>query len=108
MEKNQKPPTQGVGVEGFRADLYASDIEKSEETKKIEWHILIHLPKFQMFAIEHSQSKYGDVGNVMEWITGYIQDMVQSNGEQDFFGMYMKWHGEKDYWKNEDMYGKLL
>ena len=46
MSNVQKPPTQSVGVAGFKADLYASDI------KKIDWHILIHLPKFQMYAVE--------------------------------------------------------
>ncbi len=107
MENNQKPPTQSVGVEGFKADLYASDIAQSEEIKKIEWHILIHLPKFQMYAVEVAGSQYGQVGNVMEWIVGWMQDCIQSNGEQQLFDAYSNWHDEKGYWKQEDAYGQL-
>lgn len=108
MENNPKPPTQAVGVEGFKADLYANDIEeKSEELTKIEWHILIHLPKFQMYAVEVAGIKYGHVGNVMEWIVGWMQDCIQSNGEQWLFDAYSIWHDEKGYWKNEDVYGQL-
>lgn len=108
MENNPKPPTQAVGVEGFKADLYANDIEeKSEELTKIEWHILIHLPKFQMYAVEVAGIKYGHVGNVMEWIVGWMQDCIQSNGEQWLFDAYSIWHDEKGYWKNEDVYGVI-
>lgn len=102
MENNQKPPTQSVGVEGFKADLYASDI------KKIDWHILIHLPKFQMYAVEVAGTRYGQVGNVMEWIVGWMQDCIQSNGEQGLFDAYSNWHDVKGYWKQEDVYGVIL
>ena len=101
MSDVQKPSTQSVGVAGFKADLYASDI------KKIDWHILIHLPKFQMYAVEVAGIKYGHVGNVMEWIMGYVQDRIRSYGEQNFFDEFVKWHDEKGYWKNEDVYGQL-
>ena len=102
MEDNQKPPTQSVGVEGFKADLYASDI------KNIDWHILIHLPKFQMYAVQMSGTNYGDCSNVMEWIKGYVQDRIRSYGEQNFFDEYANWHAEKSYWKNETLFGKLI
>ena len=102
MSNVQKPPTQSVGVAGFKADLYASDI------KKIDWHILIHLPKFQMYAVEVAGIEYGHVGNVMEWIVGWMQDYIQSNGEQQLFDAYSKWHNEKGYWKQEDYYGNLI
>lgn len=102
MEDNQKPPTQSVGVEGFKADLYASDI------KNIDWHILIHLPKFQMYAVQMSCTSYGDCSNVMEWIKGYVQDRIRSYGEQNFFDEYANWHAEKGYWKNETLFGKLI
>ena len=101
MSNVQKPPTQSVGVAGFKADLYASDI------KKIDWHLLIHLPKFQMYAVEVAGIKYGHVGNVMEWIMGYVQDRIRSYGEQNFFDEYANWHDEKGYWVNEDVYGQL-
>ena len=102
MSNVQKPPTQAVGVAGFKADLYASDI------KKIDWHILIHLPKFQMYAVEVAGQKYGHVGNVMEWIVGWMQDCIQSNGEQWLFDAYSIWHDEKGYWKQEDYFGNLI
>ena len=101
MSEIIKPPTQSVGVAGFKADLYASDI------KKIDWHLLIHLPKFQMYAVEVAGIKYGHVGNVMEWIMGYVQDRIRSYGEQNFFDEYANWHDEKGYWVNEDVYGQL-
>jgi len=102
MENNQKPPTQSVGVAGFKADLYASDEEK------LHWHILINLPKFQMYASQMAGSSYGDIGNIMEWIMGYVQDRIQLHGEQNFFDEYVKWHSEKGYWNNEDIYGALI
>ena len=98
MSKIIKPPTQSVGVAGFKADLYASDI------KKIDWHILIHLPKFQMFVIEQSRMS---VSNVMEWITGYVQDRCYESSKP-FFDQYCTWHDQKGYWKQEDCYGNLL
>lgn len=101
MENNQKPPTQSVGVEGFKADVYASD------EVKIPWHDLIHIPKFQMFALEMSAGRYGDHGNVMEWIVGFVQDQSRSNGEQTFFHQYSEWHDKKGYWNNETIFGEL-
>ncbi|MFN3904912.1 MAG: hypothetical protein ACK4KY_02070 [Acinetobacter junii] len=102
MENSPKPPTQAVGVAGFKADLYASDI------KKIDWHILIHLPKFQMYAVQMTGGSYGNCDNVMEWIMGYVQDRIQSYGERNFYDEYVKWHDAKGYWKNENVYGELV
>ena len=102
MENNPKPPTQSVGVVGFKADLYGSD------EKPIEWHLLVHLPKFQMYAVQMTGGSYGNCGNVMEWIMGYVQDRIRSYGEQNFYDEYVKWHDEKGYWKNEDVYGQLI
>ncbi len=107
MENNPKPPTQSVGVVGFEADLYGCDEKPCEETP-IEWHLLIHLPKFQMYAVQMTGTKYGQCGNVMEWIVGYVQDRIQSYGERNFFDDFVKWHDEKGYWKAEDIYGNLL
>ena len=64
MSNVQKPPTQAVGVAGFKADLYASDI------KKIDWDILIHLPKFQMYAVEVAEGSYADDGEKPNAQTG--------------------------------------
>lgn len=102
MKEKRKPPTQGVGVQGFKADVYAAD------EVRIRWHELIHIPKFQMYALEMTGNSYGTCGNVMEWIMGYIQDRVRVVGELNFFDEYTNWHDKKGYWKNEDVYGSLL
>lgn len=103
MENNQKPPTQSVGVSGFKADLYAID-EPVDAEPIIDWQKLIHLPKFQMFVIEQSRMS---VSNVMEWITGYVQDRCYESSKP-FFDQYVNWHNEKGYWKNETVFGDLI
>ena len=75
--------------------------------QKIDWHVLIHLPKFQMYAVEVAGS-YGHCGNVMEWLMGYVQDRIRSYGEQNFFDEYANWHDQKGYWKQETPYGELI
>lgn len=98
MNSKVKPPTQSVGVSGFKADLYAND------EQFVDWQKLIHLPKFQMFCVEHSRRS---VDNVMQWIMGFVQDQCYQN-EQVFFDNYVQWHNQKGYWKNEDVYGQLI
>lgn len=103
MENNtQKPPTQGVGVSGFKADLYASD------EPKIQWDTLMGLPKFQMYTFEVTKGSYGSIGNIMEWIVAYTQDQICIDGEQGFFNKYEQWHKAKGYWRNETVYGELI
>ena len=85
MSNVQKPPTRSVGVAGFKADLYACDV------KKTDWQTLVHLPKFQTYAVEVAGRQYGHVGNVMEWVVGYVQDCIQSYGERNFFDDFVKW-----------------
>lgn len=97
-ETKPKPPTQSVGVSGFKADLYAND------EQFIDWQKLIHLPKFQMFAIEITRLP---VGTVMEWIIGYVQDRCYQDPES-LFNQYKKWHEDKGYWKNETVFGDLI
>lgn len=99
MEKTVKPPTQGIGVAGFKADLYASD------EKHVAWEVLIHLPKFQMYAVEVSRLSHE---NVMEWIDGFMKDQVYEKGQKGFFNHYQQWHDAKGYWKNETVYGELI
>lgn len=103
-DKSQKPPTQGVGVSGFRADVYASD-DQDDQKVDYKWGILINLPPFQMYAIEVNK---GDIGTVMEWIKGFVQDQVREIGEKTLFDNFSDWHTRKGYWKNEDVYGNLL
>lgn len=102
-ETKPKPPTQSVGVEGFKADVYANDVKNGDE-KVVDWQKLIHLPKFQMFAIEITRLP---VGTVMEWIIGYVQDRCYQDPES-LFNQYKKWHEDKGYWKNETVFGDLI
>lgn len=93
-----KPPTQGVGVSGFQADVYAADEEK------INWPLLMSLPKFQMYCVELSRRHHGEVEL---WIGGFLQDRLME-GEKAFFQAYSDWHSKKGYWKNETVYGELI
>lgn len=95
---NKKPQTQGIGVQGFNADLYASD------EKPIRWDILIQLPKFQMFCVEQSKMPYD---NVMDWIGSLVQHECSRMNPDNFLDQYVKWHDEKGYWVNEDVFGNL-
>lgn len=97
----EKPPTQGVGVKGFKADIYAVDEEKIE---KIDWPHLMAQPKFQMYCVELSRRHHGEVEL---WIGGFVKDKLME-GECTFFDQYCTWHDKKGYWKNEDYFGKLI
>lgn len=99
--QENKPPTQGVGVSGFRADVYASDEKKID----YKWGTLIHLPTFQLYAIEQTK---GDIGTVMEWVQGFVYDQVRVVGEKTLFDNFSDWHSKKGYWKGEDVYGNFL
>ena len=96
--QSEKPPTQGVGVTGFNADLYASD------EVKIDWSLLMKLPKFQMYCVELSRRQHGEVEL---WIGGFVKDRV-IEGEKAFFQAYCDWHDQKGYWKQETPYGELI
>lgn len=96
MNDSVKPPTQKVDVSGFKADLYGN--------KEIRWNVLIQLPKFQMFIIERSKKSYE---TVMDWIVDYIKSQIRDD-ESIFFDEYVNWHDQKGYWKNEDVYGRLI
>ena len=93
-----KPPTQGVGVVGFKADVYAVD------EVKINWPLLMTLPKFQMYCVELSRRHHGEVEL---WIGGFVKDKLME-GERVFFDQYCAWHDQKGYWKQEDYFGNLI
>ena len=97
MNSQVKPPTQGVGVKGFKADVYAAD------DVKIDWSLLMTLPKFQMYCVELSRRNHGEVEL---WIGGFVKDRVME-GEQTFFHQYSEWHDKKGYWNNETVFGEL-
>lgn len=94
----EKPPTQGVGVVGFQADVYAAD------EVKINWPHLMAQPKFQMYCVELSRRHHGEVEM---WMVGFLKDQLMQ-GEKVFFQAYCDWHDQKGYWKNEDYFGKLI
>lgn len=94
----EKPPTQGVGVVGFKADLYAADEDK------IDWATLMAQPKFQMYCVELSRRPHGEVEL---WLGGFVQDRLKE-GDRVFFDQYCAWHDQKGYWKQEDYYGVLI
>lgn len=94
----EKPPTQGVGVMGFKADVYAAD------EKKIDWGLLMAQPKFQMYCVELSRRHHGEVEL---WIGGFVKDKL-IEGERVFFDQYCAWHDQKGYWKQEDYFGNLM
>ncbi len=98
MNSQVKPPTQGVGVQGFKADVYAAD------EVKINWQLLMTLPKFQMYCVELSRRNHGEVEI---WIAGFVKDKLMA-GEKDFFQAYCNWHDKKAYWKQETHYGELI
>src|SRR5690606_17715292 len=93
----EKPPTQGVGVSGFQADVYAAD------EKKIDWPLLMAQPKFQMYCVELSRRHHGEVEL---WIGGFVKDKVME-GEKTFYQEYCTWHDKKGYWKQETYEGQL-
>ena len=66
----EKPPTQGVGVSGFKADVYAAD------EGKINWSLLMTLPKFQMYCVELSRRNHGEVEL---WIGGFVKDKLSAH-----------------------------
>lgn len=94
----EKPPTQGVGVVGFKADVYAADEDK------VDWATLMAQPKFQMYCVELSRRPHGEVEL---WLGGFVQDKLKE-GERVFFDQYCAWHDQKGYWKQEDYYGVLI
>lgn len=99
MENSKpKPPTQGVGVAGFKADVYAAD------EVKINWPLLMTLPKFQMYCVELSKRHHGEVEM---WMVGFLKD-EHMQGEKVFFQAYCDWHDQKGYWKQETHYGELI
>lgn len=97
----KKPPTQTVGVVGSATDEYGIDSKPTG----ISWPTLVHVPKFQMFAVEISRMASG---SVMEWITEFVFNQVKVKGEKGFFDEYVHWHDGKGYWKNETVYGELI
>lgn len=93
-----KPPTQGVGVQGF----VAFEAKPAEPIAPAEWTKLVQLPPFQMFAAEKSPN-ISDADSMAHAIV-YVQ---ANGGGADIAQAYAKWHAEKGYWPNETPMGEL-
>lgn len=95
----QKPPTQGVGVEGF----VAFEAKPSEPKEHTDWERLVQLPPFQMYAVEQAKKSPADV---MAWVWEFMRVAVERLGEEGFYDHYCKWHEQKGYWPNETPMGE--
>lgn len=82
----EKPPTQGVGVEGFVAFE-----TKPAESAPIPWGRVLGLPAFQMFMAE----RHG------------VTNVAGFKPQPELFAEYCQWHAEKGYWPDEDPLGNL-
>lgn len=79
-----KPPTQGVGVEGFNA--FAAKPEA--QAPAIDWSHVSGLPAFEMFLAETRRER--------------------EPPSQSLFDDYCQWHQNKGYWPSEDPMGRLI
>ena len=100
MSEEPKPTPMIIGAGGFESERLGNN----QPNMQCRWDILIHLPKFQMFAVEKSRQSHG---NVMEWIIGFVQDQCYQDAKA-FFESYEQWHKAKGYWANEDVFGQLI
>lgn len=100
MAKKEKPPTQGVGVEGFNA--FES---KPAPVQEVNWNRLVGLPPFGMFLSErHPQAKNLDTH---EGIHAYLASIKGHREFELLFSDYCKWHAEKGHWPNETPMGEI-
>ncbi len=96
----EKPPTQGVGVQGI-----ASAKQGLSTPIQMNWKYIARLPAFQMFAAEKSGQAPSEVDT---WVGTYLADKVATQGEQSVYDEYCQWHSAKGYWKNETPFGELI
>lgn len=98
--QKEKPPAQVAGVQGFNAFTTPADELKQKSTPQVDWIRLAGLPPFAMFA----QEVYGVSGNnLMPWVNELI-----INTQDSVYQQYCDWHAAKGYWKQEDVYGRLI
>ena len=98
-----KPPAQSIGVNSIEPEPMG---EIGGGVSFIhDWKRLSEVPKFQTFAYEQCKKPYDEVE---KWIVPFILDVINASGEQFLYELYLKWHDDKGYWKNEDLYGNLI
>lgn len=96
----EKPPTQGVGVQGFNAFATPAD-----EPPPTNWNALVQLPAFGMFIAERPRFR-GEVNP--STIGDYLKSIEHKREFDVLYTDYCKWHAEKGYWPNETPMGELI
>jgi len=95
----EKPPTQGVGVQGI-----ASAKQGISQPVQVDWNHIARLPSFEMFAFEKSQNPIGDVD---KWMPQFLQNSIAQVGNETLLAEYCQWHEAKGCWPNETPMGEL-
>lgn len=81
----QKPPTQGVGVDGFSAFVA---VPEQPLRPAIDWAHVSELPAFQMFMADRHPRN-------------------EQPPSLALFDEYCQWHTDKGYWPSEDPMGRI-
>ena len=97
---DKKPPTQTAGVTGI--DGHGAMGEAPENMPRINWHLLINLPAFEMFVYEQSGQQAGASAN--DWVRARRAAL----GDDSLYDQYATWHKSKGLWANETPTGKLI
>lgn len=95
----KKPPTQTAGVGGI--DAHGGMGEAPENMPRINWHVLINLPAFEMFVYEQSGQVAGASAN--DW----VRSRRAALGDDTIYNQYVTWHKHKGLWHNETPLGRL-
>lgn len=109
MTDQKKPPTQGVGVQGFNAFVTPADEwhKPQSQLPQIDWYRLAGLPPFQMFVAENYPETVSLFNGADAITPNWVKQMAIENGS-DFFQRYCDWHAAKGYWKDETPLGDLI
>lgn len=99
-KRSKKPPTQTAGVNGI--DAHGSMGEALENMPRINWHLLINLPAFELFVYEQSGQPVGASAN--DW----VRMRRASLGDDALYDQYASWHKTKGLWVNETPTGKII
>lgn len=96
----EKPPTQGVGVQGI-----ASAKQGISQPVQIDWQHITGLPSFQLYAVETLEGRL--ISNVDEWMPDFLRIRLAQMGADLLLHDYCLWHEAKGSWPNETPFGAL-
>lgn len=99
-KRAKKPPTQTAGVSGI--DAHGRMGESPENMPRINWHLLINLPAFELFVYEQSGQIAGSSAN--DWVRARRAAL----GDDSLYDQYAAWHKNKGLWANETPTGQLI